>query len=299
MIGIFLSIWVALLKALSDLASKIVVQWKDHNNLDEYSLALGIRTIVIFPLFFIFLYQGIFLPIWFDTFTLILLWGIGNAITTVIWIKAVKYGDLSLVWPLSSLTIPFLIFTGFLINSELPNTYGIIGVLLIFLGTYFLWISDIKWWFLAPIRNIANDTWARYMILASIIWSITAPIDKLWIQAIGVIPWLFYFNICISAFIFLYIISFRRNIDLKYISSIKNIRNISITALLLGWASFLQVLAIKYTLVVYVVSVKRSSGAFSVLLWALYLKEKNIWIKLFATCVMIMWILCIVLWGNI
>lgn len=298
MLGILISIGVAMLKALSELAGKFSIQTVSVKNLDEYSLALGIRVFTILPLLCVYIYQSQY---HFESsyIPLILLWSIWNAITTVTSLKAVKYGDLSLVGPLSSLTIPFLLLTGYVINNELPNIYGFIWVFCIFFWTYFLWFSDKKWSLLDPIKNIAKDTWARYMIVTSIIWSITAPIDKLWIQAMGIIPWLLYFNITISILIYLYIVVFKNTHSFKNLWSFSNVKKITLTWLLAGWASFLQLLAIKYTLVVYVVSIKRSSGLFSVLLWALYFKEKNIPIKLLASCIMIIGILCIALWGNI
>jgi uncharacterized membrane protein len=298
MTGILFSISVALFKALWELAGKLSVDSKTLKNIDEYSLALWVRAFAVIPLMVVFLYQWVY---HFESsyISLILIWAVWNAITTVTSLKAVKYGDLSLVWPLSSLTIPFLIFTGFFINGELPNTYGMIGVLCIFIGTYFLWVSGNKKSLLDPLRNIMANTGARFMILTSIIWSITAPIDKLWIQAMWVIPWLLYFNIAISLCIFLYILLYKKNIQLTEITSPSNLKKISITGFLSGAASFLQVLAIKYTLVVYVISIKRSSGIFSVLLGALFFKEKDISTKLIATIIMVIGICFIALWGNI
>jgi len=298
MLWIFLSIGVALLKALSELAGKFSIQNVHIKNLDEYSLALGIRAFTILPLLCVYLYQSSFI---FESsyIPLIVLWAIWNAITTVTSLKAVKYGDLSLVWPLSSLTIPFLLVTGYFINHELPNIYGFIWVFCIFFWTYFLWFSDKKWSYIDPIKNIIHDKWAQYMIVSSILWSITAPIDKLGIEAMWIIPWLLYFNIAITLFLYAYIVVFKDTKILGNLWSIVSIKKITLTWLFAGWASFLQLLAIKYTLVVYVISIKRSSGLFSVLLWALFYKEKNIIIKLFASFIMIIGILFIALWWNI
>gem|GEM_PF-4520492 len=44
--------------------------------------------------------------------------------------------------------------------------------------------------------------------------------------------------------------------------------------------------ALKYTLVVYVISIKRASGMFSVILGYLFFKEKNILQKLIAASTM-------------
>lgn len=229
----------------------------------------------------------------------IILWAFGNAITTVTALKAVKYGDISVVGPLGSLTIPFLLFTGFLINHELPNTYGALWVALIFVGTYFLWIQKWNSHILSPIKNIFTDRGAMYMLVTTVIWSITAPIDKLWVEAIGTIHWLFYLNLVCTIMLGMYFLISGKHLELSKLREFTHIKKVVLVTTLLWLGNVLQLIAIQYTLVVYVVSIKRASGVFSVLLGSLFLQEKNIAWRLFATGMMIAGVLIITLWGNI
>lgn len=301
MLWILLSLVVALLKSWWEIAGKYFLQEKKEkqNTSDEYSLALWIRSILIFPLFiFLLFFQGSFALGLYDIM-LIIFAAIWNAITTVTALKAVKHSDVSIVGPLWSLTIPFLLISGFYIAWELPNIYWVIGSILICIGTYFLWIK--KWivHILTPFKNLYYDIWARYMLITTFIWSITAPIDKLWIESLWVMYWLFLLNFSVSIFLFLYMRGTKKTISLSQMYSQKHLKKVSILALLMGWASLIQLFAIKYTLVVYVIAIKRASWIFSVIFWALFFHEKNIAQKLVATAIMVLWVCIISIWGNI
>lgn len=297
MLGIGLSLIVSILKALWELAGKFLTNDTRKNSIDEYSLAFGGRlmgAILILPVIF-------FIPlraITTDTFILLLSSTLLNAVATVTALKAVKYWDLSVVGPLSAFTIPFLIFSGYIIGWELPNYIWIIWVLLIFLWTYFLWISETKKWFLSPIQAIYKNHGSRYMLITAAIWSLTAPIDKLGILHYGVFLWMLYLNISIALFMTIYSLIYKRK-SFKNIYSIPAFKKISLMTLLWGGTLLLQMFAMKLTLAVYVISIKRASWIFSVLLGAFFYKEKNIAWKLFATSVMLIGVLVIIFWANI
>jgi drug/metabolite transporter (DMT)-like permease len=236
--------------------------------------------------------------IWGSFVFILLLSSILNAIATVTALKAVKYGELSIVGPLSAFTIPFLILSGYFILWEIPNTYGIFWVLLIFIWTYFLWISSNKPWFFWPIKAILNNTGAKYMLITALIWSITGPLDKLWIVEYWVFLWMLYINSMIALLMALYFIIFRRS-SFTDMWSIGSLKKISIMTILWAWTLLLQMFATKLTLVIYVISIKRASWIFSVLLWYFFFQEKNILYKLLASLIMFSWVLIIVFLGNI
>lgn len=79
----------------------------------------------------------------------------------------------------------------------------------------------------------------------------------------------------------------------------RNIKKIGALSVLWGAWAFIQMLALKYTLVIYVIALKRASWMFSVVLWYLFFHEKNIFLKLFAASIMFAWVLIISIFGNI
>ena len=299
MIGILLALCVAFLKSLWELAGKVFTDIKKESSLDEYSLVLWARVlsvILLFPLIFFIDYS----PLEWSVLIALIFSSLINAVTNITAIKAVKYWDLSLVWPLSALTIPFLFFSSYLILGEKANIAGIVGVIVIFFGTYFLHIQELKTgWVFAPLKAIYHNLWARYMLITSILWSLSSPLDKIGVLHLWALTWMFYTNILISIFIGIYIFLFQKNISVKNIFHKKHIKKISAITFI-GWLwVFLQILALKYTLVIYVIALKRASGIFSVVLWYFFFKEKNIIQKLLATIIMLAWVGIISILWNI
>lgn len=220
-----------------------------------------------------------------------------NAITTIWLLKSVKYGDISLVGPLWAITIPLLYITSYYINGESMNLYWSLGVWLICIGTYFLWVWS-QTWLLSPIKAIYHDRGARYMLLTAFLWSFSAPFDKVWIASLGVFSWVLLTSICI-AIIMTPIVLYYRPKSFWELQDIKNIKKISLYSFLWWVILWLQFLALKYTLVIYVISIKRASGIFSVLLGYVFFKEKNIVWKFFATSLMVLGVAIITLFWNI
>jgi len=69
------------------------------------------------------------------------------------------------------------------------------------------------------------------MITTSVLWSITTPLDKLWVVEYGVFQWLFYTNIIMAIATCVYAFMYHRN-SFRDITEFKNIKKISIVTLL-------------------------------------------------------------------
>lgn len=299
MIGIILALWVAFLKSLWELAGKSYTDEKKQDPLDEYSLVFWARIfslVLLIPLVFYVSFQ---VPD-VSTFTILAISAGLNSITNITAIKAVKHSDLSIVWPLWALTIPFLLVTSFFITGEVPNIYGTLWVLIMFVGTYFLWLHHIKQGgILEPLRAVYNDTWARYMLITAFLWGITSPLDKLGIQSLWVINRLLYVNLSVSILIALYMIWVKKSFPVKKLFQKKYAKKMFSISLIGGVGGLIQMMALKYTLVIYVIALKRASGMFSVILGWIFFKEKNIAQKFLAAAIIFLWVLFMILGWNI
>lgn len=294
--GILLALGVAFLKAAWDFWWKFFTSHTSQS-IDEYSLWLGIRIFSVIALFPFIIFGDFFIIQ--DSILLIISTWILNAIATITLLKALKLGELSIVWPLSSVTIPLLMLSWFFISWELPNLAWWIWVWIIFFGSYFLGITQWDTHLLSPIKSLWNNIWARYMLISAVIMSISWPLDKLWILQYGAIHWMFLTNIVVVISIAAYMICTQKKIHLEnFYKPRQAIKSCIVSSLWGAWA-LLQMFALQYTLVIYVLTIKRASGIFSVLLGALFFKEKNIAWKLFASILMIMWVLLISIFGNI
>jgi uncharacterized membrane protein len=192
-----------------------------------------------------------------------------------------------------------LFFTSFLITWENTNIYGALGVWIIFFGTYFLNIQEIRWGFMAPIKALYQNLWAKYMLLTALLWSVSAPLDKLWVLQVWVLGWMLLSNAIISTLFVWLMLVLGKSMNPQFMLEKKNMKKIGALSLLLWVWVFLQMLALKYTLVIYVVALKRASWIFSVLLWYVVYKEKNIIQKIFAAAIMLAWVMLISILGNI
>lgn len=298
MLGIILAIIVAFLKSLGELAWKVFTDEKKKSSLDEYTLAFGARFISIFLLFplifFISSFEFSGKILW-----ILLISSFLNSITTVTALKAVKYGELSIVSPLLAVTLPFLIVSSYFITGESLNSYGYIGVWAICIGTYFLQIHTIKNGIFSPILALYHNLWARYMLLTALLWSITGPLDKLWVLEMWALQWMFYTNMLASVFLGLYMYFVRKTFPIKTILQVQHLKKVWVITILWGTWVFLQMLALKYTLVVYVIALKRASWIFSVFLWMLFFKEKHILQRIIAASIMLAWVCIISILWNI
>ncbi|MCX4030305.1 EamA family transporter [Endozoicomonas sp. SM1973] len=191
-----------------------------------------------------------------------------NVCAALLYLKAVEKADLSLVTPLLSFSLVFVVLNSFLLLGELPTYLGITGLVLIFLGVYI--ISGEQGTILGPVRALAKNSGVKSMLVVALLFSISFVLDK--VAVVNSSP------LFASA-----IITFLSGVTLLLIAKFQGHSVLNIIKnklLLIGLASltiFLQIFFIAYampmTLASYVMAVKRSTILFSVLWGGLLLKE--------------------------
>ncbi len=102
----------------------------------------------------------------------LLIGGSINAVTTILYIKAIKVSDLSLTVPLVALTPLFMLLTSPLIVGEYPNFFDYIGILLIVTGSYLLNIKEKSQGYLAPFKALLKEPGPKMMLIVAFLWSI-------------------------------------------------------------------------------------------------------------------------------
>ncbi len=94
--------------------------------------------------------------------------------------KSYEKGQLSQVIQIKGTTIVLLMFVGWLILGETYNFWGVVGLLLIFFGTWVLGIErDNPFSLKGPIVNLMKNTSIRYALVAAVVASITLTLEKL------------------------------------------------------------------------------------------------------------------------
>ena len=132
-------------------------------NLNEYIVAWllsSFTALFLAPILFFIEIPSATNEFW----TALLIGGILNVITIILYIKAIKHSDLFITIPLVTFTPLFLLITSPLIIGEFPNMFGLIGIFLIVTGSYILNIKEKHKGFLAPFQALLKEKGAKLML---------------------------------------------------------------------------------------------------------------------------------------
>ena len=286
MIWFIFAILTAFFESLKDVFSK-----KNLKNIDEYIVSLSLRLFALpflIPLLFFIEIPSLGNQFWIT----LLIGGSLNVITTILYMKAIKYSDLSITVPIVTFTPLFLLMTSPLIVGEFPNFIGLIGVLLIVFGSYTLNIKQRHEGYFAPFKALLKEKGPKLMLFVAFIWSITSNFDKIGVLNSSPIFWAIAINVFITLVMFL-IMLYKSQRSIQQIStSYKTLLPIGLFGAL---TLIFQMTAINLTLVAYVISIKRTSAIMSVLLGYLIFKEKGIKERLLGAAIMVIGVLFITL----
>lgn len=286
MLWIILSLLTAFCESLKDLFSK-----KSLAYTDVYLVAFGMRLFALpflLPLLFFIDIPELNKTFYVAVFT----GGTLNILITVLFMKAIKDGDLSATVPLVTFTPLFLLLTSPLLIGEFPNIFGFTGVVLIVFGAYFMHIKQRKKGILMPFRKLLSQKGPRLMLLVAFLWSITANIDKIGITNSSPL----FYVVAISIFLAVGMAPVAFLLARKNIGQIRtNAASLSLVGFFSAATLIFQMVAISLTLVAYVIAIKRFSAAISVLWGHFVFKEKDVKTRFAGTIIMILGVLLITL----
>lgn len=101
-----------------------------------------------------------------------------DIIALVLYVRAIQISPLSLTLPFLSLSPLFVIITGYLVLGETINPWGVVGILLIAIGAYLINIHSAKDGITQPILSIGREKGSLMMIGVTLIYGITAVLGK-------------------------------------------------------------------------------------------------------------------------
>ncbi len=286
MVWLIFAFLAALFESLKDVFSKDRLR-----KIDEYLVAWSLRLFALpflIPLLFFMEIPSLGNRFWMA----LLISGTLNTITTILYIKAIKSSDLSITIPMLTFTPLFLLATSPLIVGEFPGFFGVIGVLLIVLGSYVLNIGQMHKGYFEPFRALAKEKGPKLMLIVAFIWSITSNFDKIGVQNSSPVFWVIAINIFITL-VMLPIVLCKSQISAKQIST--HYKALIPIGLFSASALIFQMTAISLTLVAYVISIKRTSAIMSVLFGYFIFREKGIKERLTGAIIMVIGVLFITL----
>lgn len=218
---------------------------------------------------------------------------------SLLMLKALKASDLSLVFPLINLTPLFMFVTSPLIASEFPRLITIPGIVLIVLGAYLLNFKAGEKKFFAPVKALWYSKGARAMVGVAFLWSLAGNFDKLGVLHSSASVWGASVKTGVALFMLPVCLLQSQNKRKAGQAGDAGKRGKAAYALILVLPVIAAINIIcnmeayKLTLAINVVSVKRLSALFSVLLAWFILREPNIRQRLVAAVIMVigvMWV---------
>jgi drug/metabolite transporter (DMT)-like permease len=290
-------IWplLALLTAVSE-SLKDVFAKKVLRTTDEYLVTWGLGTLALPLLLPLLVIQG--MPLLGPGFwPALAVGGTLNGAAILLYMKAIKGADLSITVPLVTFTPLFMLVTSPLILGEFPNIFGIVGILLIVLGSYLLNYRQRHAGLLAPFRALVEQKGARLMLGVAFIWSITANIDKIGVGNSSPLFWGASTSAVTSLAVLPAVVGRARNRRREGApgSPWQIPRGLLLAGLFSGMTLIFQMSALQLTLVAYVISIKRTSVIMSVLFGHFLFKEKDVRERLAGAGVMLVGVIVITL----
>lgn len=279
----FFAFLTAFFESLKDVATK-----KSVRHVSAYVTAWAWASFSLFLLVPLLLLDGIPTP--GEQFWLALLSaGVIDTLAFILYVSAIQHSDLSLTVPMIAFTPLLLLVTSPLIIGEYPSLWGIIGIVLVVVGSYVLNIKAGQQGFLAPYKALFRERGPRMMLGVAGLWSIAANIDKIGVLNSSPIFWIASINVFIALALLPFVLRQR--------DSFQQMRSNFPALLLLGTLAALvticQMTAITMTLVPYVIAVKRTSTVMSVLFGTLLLREQGLRERLAGVLLMLAGVVCI------
>lgn len=207
-----------------------------------------------------------------------------NLLVTPLYMRAIQLDDLSLVMPMITFTPLFLLITSPIIVGEFPSWSGLTGMVLIVVGAYWLNIGQVNKGWTQPLKALIARRGPRLMLLVAFLWSISSNFDKIGMEASTPLI----YSIGVLAFLTIGLTPF---VVINSNKPVKALQGNYLPLIFLGISSgvvlLTQMLAMQLTLVSYVIAIKRTSAALSVIWGSLFFQESNLKTRLPAVTIML------------
>ena len=276
----------AFFESIKDVLSKRTLK-----DIDEYVVAWSLWFLalpLLIPFLFIIGIPSINPPFWYA----LPIGGSINIVATVLYMKAIKYSDLSITVPIVAFTPLFLLVTSPLLVNEFPDVFGLIGVLFIVGGSFLLNITQYKEGILEPFKALIRQRGPRLMLLVAFVWSISSNIDKIGVINSSPFLWVTAMAGFVSVIMAPLVLLRQRTTSTHPVAFLKMLLPIG---LVYGLTIINQMNAIQSTLVSYTISIKRTSTIFAVIWGYLIFKEQGIRERLVGTVLMVIGVVFITL----
>lgn len=208
----------------------------------------------------------------------------------ILMIKSLQLSNLSISIPMLSFTPVFLVLTSYLMLNEFPTFAGLFGVLFVVAGSYVLNITKLRNGYLEPIKSLFRNKGVFYMVIVAFLYSLCANLGKIGVGMSNPAYYMFMFYLIYSVILF---IVFFRNIKSNLAMLNENLNFFVLGGLSTAASEILIGAAYKYSIVPYIISLKRTSILFAVFIGIFMFKEKNFKQTIIGSAIMFVGVLLI------
>lgn len=193
-----------------------------------------------------------------------------------LYVTAISRSPLSVTLPFLSFTSPFVVFTGYIILGEKISFIGLCGVLLITAGAYLINSHTIRVGILAPIRAIGKEKGSLIMIAVAFIFSLTSVLGKRAILLSSLEFFGPFYILIISVVLIPFAVIFGPPVRESVVSIKKNLKLVALIGSFGAISYLAHFKAISMVEAVYMISVKRTSLLFGVIIGWTFFGESHI-----------------------
>ncbi len=288
----FVALSCAVLTACSDALSKRIMEVNDE--WITGGVVLGISGLIVAPVF-IALKPG---PVPTEVLY-VLAAELPFEILGYYWfLSAIRMAPLSLTLPLLAFTPVFAVVTSAVIVGERITLPGALGISLVTVGAYLLNANLAHQHLLKPLRALWTNHGSRRMLMVALVWSLTTSIGKKGILIYGAIPYgfLVLWSI-IVVFVVTNVVRVRRGWA-EYLFTGKSIGLFFTAGMIMAGAEVTHFVSLGLAPVAYMISVKRLSLVFGVILGWLFFKEEDIRYRLVGASIMVSGVFFLYHWAD-
>lgn len=205
----------------------------------------------------------------------------GNYLAFSFYFEALRNSPPSIVLPLISLSPVFMTVTSWAMLGERISLAGLLGILFVVTGAWFLGTAIGSKGVLTPLKSLWQDHGSRYALGTSLVWSVTANIDKICIQHSDPFTYVAVFTVVMAGVSALVMILRNGRPPERF----TNGASMSV-GLTYGIMLFFQMSALAVMPVPYVIAIKRTGMLLGVGM-GVYRREKGVLRRLSGACLML------------
>lgn len=204
-----------------------------------------------------------------------------------LFLSALRLAPLSLVSPLLAFTPVLTIACAQLILGEMVSRLSLVGIALVGVGAYILYIDPSERSLFAPIRALVVNAGSRRMMLASAVWALTSTLGKPGAELYGPIQFGFLLLVCLTAcFGLMSIVRLRQGASMISHTR-KSVLLVLIAGFFMAVAEVTHFLSLSMAPVACMISVKRISLVFSVVLGRFLFGEQHVGYRIAGSSLMV------------